>query len=235
MSTTETVTPSPVRRRWLRAALVGAVGLGTIALSSDAPWAQATTRTTITFTEHVQYTRFVSGDNTGFNLRNNAFLISADGAYRVETFWHGNDGHFHTVDPQLAVYNETWTDQEENHNDSGSFGVQSLQGVRITRVDGKPFSLVGMDLHGGVSVGSFVTTGPPNPDDPLSGTWRLYTGDLTSTGNFKVNLLQRRTIYFANRYAGVTEIFLADPAAGAGIGTVFEHNGWDNIVLEAAQ
>lgn len=227
--------PNLRRATAMRAGHLAAFGVA-LAVGVSMVQAQTGTRSIITFAEHLQYTLTAAGGgpNTGFNSQDNAFFITTDGRYRVEAFWNQTDGHFHNVDPDFAVLSETWTDTEENHNWSDANGPSALQGMRITRVDGGPFTLVGMDLHGGVSVGTFRPTNPPTgrPEDPEEGTWRLYTGDMTFTNNWKNDLRQTVAISFGSRFARVTEIYLADPSISGGTGTLFAHNAWDNIVLE---
>jgi hypothetical protein len=211
---------------WRACAAAGVIATATLLLSSGGLSAQAGVRTIATFAEHVQYTLFVTGPNTGFNGQNNSFFVTSDGQYRIEAFWNGNQGHLHTVDPDLSVFNESGTDQEENHNDSANFGLSNAQGIRITRVDGRPFTLVGMDLHGGVAVGTFP------PGVPANGTWRLYTGELATTGDPKADLRNKRFVSFGSRYQRVVEIFLADPFLAGASGSTYAWNAWDNIVLE---
>src|SRR3954466_11455630 len=130
---------------------------GALLLCSTPAWA-----TTITFSEP-------ESSAVGFNGQVNQFFLTSDGQYRVEAFWLSPSSHFH--DATVGGVNGIF---EANHNQSGGAGsTTQAQGVRISRVDGQFFDLIGMDLFGQVSVGQFsdLTTG--------AGSFALFNGSGT--------------------------------------------------------
>jgi PEP-CTERM motif len=170
-------------------------------LCSTPAWA-----TTITFSEP-------ESSAVGFNGQFNQFFLTSDGQYRVEAFWLGTSSHFHDF-----VVGGTNGTVEANHNQSGGAGTTSqAQGVRISRVDGQSFDLLGMDLFGQVSVGQFsdLTTG--------AGSFALFNGSAT--------LVAPGPLSFGSSFTGLTAIYLADPFVGGG--TSFG-NAWDNVTVQAS-
>jgi hypothetical protein len=158
--------------------------------------------TTITFSESVLFA-------AGFNGQTNPYLLSSDGEYRVEFFWLNTGGHTHvtTIAPCLAA-----DPCEFNHNQAGGLSsLSQLQGIRITRTDAQLFDLLGMTiLAGQASIGQLTNTSTG------AGTWSLYNSGILT---------------FGTAFAGLSQIFIADPfAAGGTIG----NSGWDNISLQAS-
>lgn len=154
--------------------------------------------TTITFSESVQST----GSGGGFNGQTNRFLISADGEYRAEFFWLNTSGHDHI--------NSGTPEAESNHNYARTFGLNQLQGVRITRTDGALFDLASMDLLDGE-----VAVGQLNDFNTGAGTFTLFD----AVG----------TLSFGSQFEDVNEVYFVDPWAAGGSST---SNNWDNIRLE---
>ncbi len=199
--------------------------------------------TTFTIAEPIRFTTLVTGPNTGFNGHNNAFRVSADGAFRLEAFLTQGDGHFHSADGEGTSDNIAGGDEEENHNWAATGGVNNLQGMRLSRVGGGRFNVLSMELRGGVAIGRLLSEGP------TEGTWRFWSGDAIFTGNptppgpnpsadydlartFVADIQQRGTVHFGNAYYGVTELFFVDPAAAGVTAARFARNAWDNIVIE---
>lgn len=201
--------------------------------------------TILTMAEPIQFTAV----NGGFNGHTNAFRISADGQIRIEAILKNSDGHLHSADGQGTSDNIAGGDEEENHNWSATGGINNLQGMRLTRVDGGRFNLVSMELRGGVAIGRLLP-GDGNTD----GTWRLWTGEVPFTGNpspppaespfgspsanyelartFVADIQQKGLVHFGNAYYGVTELFLVDPTAAGVTSVRFARNAWDNFVVE---
>ena len=172
-----------------------------VLLCSTPTWA-----TTITFSEPEAVA-------VGFNGQVNQFFLSSDGQYRVEAFWLNTSSHFH--DAVVGGSNGT---VEANHNQSGGAGTTSqAQGIRIARVDGQSFDLIGMDLFGQVSVGLFadLTTG--------AGSFTLFNGSGSSTAPGPLS--------FGSAFTGLSAIYLGDPFLGGG--NSFS-NAWDNVTLQAS-
>lgn len=225
--------------------------LGAIVLVATSPALTQVTGplTTFTMAEPIQFTSVVTGPNSGFNAHNNAFRISADGQFRIESFLKNSDGHLHSADGEGTSDNIAGGDEEENHNWAATGGVDNLQGMRLTRVGGGRFNIVSMELRGGVAIGRLLPG-----DGSTDGTWRLWTGDVPFTGNpnppagespynspsanyqlartFVADIQQKSTIHFGNAYYGVTELFLVDPAAAGAATPQFARNAWDNFVIE---
>lgn len=144
----------------------------------------------------------------GFNGQNNDFLISTDGQYRVEFFWLNAGGHAHLGSAGLPD-----GIGERNHNNSGGT-ANSIQGMRITRVDNGAFTLVSADIFGQAAIGDLTnfTTG--------AGTFALFNGSGTSN--------DPGTINFGAQFAGVTSLVFADPGRAGGNSS---SNDWDNLNL----
>ncbi len=162
-----------------------------------------TPSTAITFSETIQNT------SSGFNGQANQYLISNDGSYRVESFWINLGSFFH-------IYDEAGDGNLAEHNHDNAQGIPTAtQGIRISRVDGQPFTLQQMNIFGQAAIGQL------NNFNSGSGTFSLYNG----SGTFSAPGL----VSFGTTFANVSQIYLVDPSRAGGSSN---RNSWDNIVLK---
>jgi len=161
--------------------------------------------TTITFEDPVQ----VTPPYGGFNGQTNSFMISQDGKFRVEGFYlypgPGSLSLYPAKDNPSNLLYFSW-------NASSMF---SLRGIRITQVDGNPFTLDSMKCGGWVAIGQLTDYAR------RTGDFTLFSG----TGEW----MDPQTITFGTQFENVTEIYLADPSAAGVPGT--RYSWWDDVVL----